>query len=149
MKGCPNLKEVNDCNRSFFSFPKDPYLRKKWETFADENRDWSKLKVTKRICSDHFTADNFDNKLQFDMGFCNKLLISANAVPSIFPESRKPVNRRLKKKPPEPENVEKAKPTKGKNRLIVKVSLYRKCYCLLFFMYFYINGILKFSSVVV
>ena len=64
----------NNCNRrkedtvyiGFHIFPKCANLRKKWINFCrrKDNFNWK----TARICSLHFSSDDFENNLQFQMG---------------------------------------------------------------------------------
>ena len=39
-----------------------------------------------RVCSLHFKKDDYDNFLQYHSGFLSKLILKADAVPSVFGE---------------------------------------------------------------
>ncbi|KAH7978421.1 hypothetical protein HPB49_005483 [Dermacentor silvarum] len=81
---------------SFFCFPKDPHLKKKW--IVAIKRDEGKLfVVTKhtKVCSNHFTADSYLPNVVGDRRY-----LRVDAVPSVFafgkpkpPARKKPKDR--------------------------------------------------------
>lgn len=81
---------------SFFIFPKDSSLRKRWihAIRRDEGRNFS-IKESTKVCSRHFRAYDFRKSL------AGKTLLQPNAVPSVFswtrssPRKRKPPMKRF------------------------------------------------------
>lgn len=86
----------NGSKVSFFCFPKDPHLKKKW--IVAIKRDEGKLfVVTKhtKVCSNHFTADSYLPNVVGDRRY-----LRVDAVPSVFafgkpkpPARKKPKDR--------------------------------------------------------
>ena len=97
-KDCSNDSNLFRCkNISFFSFPKDPILRKSWEV-AIGRTEYPK---TGKACSDHFTTDSFIQSGTLKIKYCTSSMplpptrcyLKHNAVPSIFPHKEKPAER--------------------------------------------------------
>ncbi|EDV93761.1 zinc finger protein 558 [Drosophila grimshawi] len=77
-------KQKHSEQLSFFSFPKNPDILKKWVAFCRKSsRD--KLKATAKsvICNEHFKEDDIQGALQFQMGLCSKRTLRPGAVPCI------------------------------------------------------------------
>ena len=68
-------------------FPKDPTVRRKWESFVKSTRlHWGPATAASIICGSHFRDTDFQNLSQFRMGLASRLMLKHNAVPSIkFP----------------------------------------------------------------
>ena len=70
-------------------FPKDPAVRRKWESFVKSTRlHWGPATGASIICGSHFKDSDFQNLNQFRMGLASRLMLKHNAVPSIkFPST--------------------------------------------------------------
>ena len=65
-------------------FPKDPAVRRKWESFVKSTRlHWGPATGASIICGSHFRDSDFQNLSQFRMGLASRLMLKHNAVPSI------------------------------------------------------------------
>ncbi|XP_057195137.1 uncharacterized protein LOC130557432 isoform X2 [Triplophysa rosa] len=83
LPGCNNIK---NSSVSLFKFPKNDNVRNKWIHFVKSHLD-GELTITTntRLCSDHFTPDNFTNLNQRQLGFTDSPLLLVNAAePTIF-----------------------------------------------------------------
>ncbi|XP_053733140.1 uncharacterized protein LOC128765918 isoform X3 [Synchiropus splendidus] len=78
--GCQNIASLH-------SFPKEPGLRRQWEHFISP---FGKTKTpgSLYLCSRHFKDSSFVNKKQFDAGFCQRLVVKRNAVPTLYGPNR-------------------------------------------------------------
>lgn len=68
--------------RTLFTFPTDPWLRKRWLEFA--HLEESGIRSSSRICDRHFSDDSFDNLGLFNAGITCYLRLIENAVPSLY-----------------------------------------------------------------
>lgn len=72
---------------SLHQFPANQARKKEWIRFVNKTRDprsWDEGKG--EICSKHFrTPDDFQNWLQFEMGYSTKALLTKTATPSVHP----------------------------------------------------------------
>uniref|UniRef100_A0A182VHZ5 THAP-type domain-containing protein n=2 Tax=gambiae species complex TaxID=44542 RepID=A0A182VHZ5_ANOME len=75
--GCRNRQLLNQANiRSYFRFPRDADLCKKWVDFCNRPELYKKydengpeyLYKSSRICSDHFQPADFNNPNLFSQG---------------------------------------------------------------------------------
>ena len=57
--GC-SATESDTCKKSFFKFPKDPSLRKKWICAVNRTKEDIEKSKSPRLCEDHFSEDSFD-----------------------------------------------------------------------------------------
>ncbi|XP_017482251.1 PREDICTED: 52 kDa repressor of the inhibitor of the protein kinase-like isoform X2 [Rhagoletis zephyria] len=82
---CDSENYRQACDISFFSFPTDEALARKWMQFC---RRGSALLNPKSsyVCMKHFSSEDIENNRQFEMGFAKKRLLKRGAVPSIYPE---------------------------------------------------------------
>ncbi len=83
--GC-NEGSAKGGNTSFFSFPKDATLRKRW--VANMKRDFFTPAKHSRLCSLHFERSCFDRDPVFmaSMGYKGaRISLKADAVPTLFP----------------------------------------------------------------
>lgn len=62
--GC--CSETNSKKVSFFTFPKDARLLKKWIAFCRREDNFNTK--TSVICSQHFTGDDIVNAMEYNMG---------------------------------------------------------------------------------
>lgn len=75
-----------DPRASIHYLPRNPVLKQKWLDFIYRHRlSRPSNPVGIRICGSHFTNDCFVNFFQRSMGFAKKLILKADAVPSIYP----------------------------------------------------------------
>ena len=81
--GCSNTnKDGVTCHR----FPKEKSARQKWERFVQSTRKNWKCTDHSIICGAHFVVpDDFENFMQWEMGFKSKLELKKTAIPSITP----------------------------------------------------------------
>ncbi|XP_018786371.1 PREDICTED: uncharacterized protein LOC108967409 isoform X2 [Bactrocera latifrons] len=75
-----NHSKASNC--SFYIFPSNMELAKKWVEFC-RREDYFNPK-TSFICMKHFTRGDFGNSLQFEMGYARNRLLKRGAVPSIY-----------------------------------------------------------------
>lgn len=68
--------------RTLFTFPSDPWLRKRWLEFA--HLEESGIRSSSRICDRHFSDDCFNNLGLFNAGITCYLRLIENAVPSLY-----------------------------------------------------------------
>ncbi|XP_039963442.1 uncharacterized protein LOC120776654 isoform X2 [Bactrocera tryoni] len=80
-----NHSKASNC--SFYIFPSNMELAKKWVEFC-RRKDYFNPK-TSFICMKHFTRDDFGNSLQFEMGYARNRLLKRGVVPSIYENSSK------------------------------------------------------------
>ncbi|XP_062377469.1 gastrula zinc finger protein xFG20-1-like [Sardina pilchardus] len=76
--GCPNRSD----SIIHYTLPEEESRRLRWIQFMErggKEMDASAL----RICGSHFTEDSFT---KLDLGFTTRLILSVNAVPTIYPE---------------------------------------------------------------
>lgn len=76
---CSNIGH-KESHLSFFSFPKEPSLRKKWifNCFRKDNFNPN----TSYVCSDHFEESYFENFLKVKL-VGGKLLLKRHAIPKL------------------------------------------------------------------
>ncbi|KAM8712910.1 hypothetical protein ACLKA7_013268 [Drosophila subpalustris] len=79
-KDCTNLKSKSKSR--YFSFPKDPQLRKRWAHFC-RRQDTINSK-SEKICIKHFLESDFERDLGYELGVYSKprLKLKPGAVPS-------------------------------------------------------------------
>ncbi|XP_035907627.1 probable serine/threonine-protein kinase tsuA isoform X2 [Anopheles stephensi] len=86
--GCRNRQLLNQANtRSYFRFPRDADLCKKWVDFCNRPELYKKydengpeyLYKSSRICSDHFQPTDFNNANLFSQG------LKKGSIPSVNP----------------------------------------------------------------
>ncbi|XP_053676466.1 dual specificity protein kinase splA-like [Anopheles nili] len=89
--GCRNRQLLNQTNtRSYFRFPRDADLCKKWVDFCNRPELYKKydengpeyLYKSSRICSDHFQPADFNNANLFSQG------LKKGSIPSVNPASK-------------------------------------------------------------
>ncbi|KAI5095491.1 hypothetical protein C0J45_13921 [Silurus meridionalis] len=68
--------------RTLFTFPTDPWLRKRWLEFA--HLEESGIRSSSRICDRHFPDDSFNNLGLFNARITSYLRLIENAVPSLY-----------------------------------------------------------------
>lgn len=68
--------------RTLFTFPSDPWLRKRWLEFA--HLEESGIRTSSRICDRHFPDDSFNNLGLFNAGITGYLRLVENAVPCLY-----------------------------------------------------------------
>ncbi|KAH8359801.1 hypothetical protein KR093_008913 [Drosophila rubida] len=86
---------------SFFSFPKNPEILKKWFLFCRKNnKDKVKSYLKSVICNEHFKEEDIQGGLQFQMGLCSKRTLRPGAVPCInkndISEAEREMSEKLK-----------------------------------------------------
>lgn len=70
---------------SFHHFPRDAILRQQWLKFIQRHCGQSLKDVERtRVCSGHFSQESFINFMQKSLGFTKRLILSPDAVPSIY-----------------------------------------------------------------
>ena len=87
--GCRSFRKVKSPTRPLFKFPKKDTARlDKWINFVMHTNKWplaiEKLKRQK-ICFEHFEDKYIINKMQLEMGHTTRLILSHDAVPTIYP----------------------------------------------------------------
>ncbi|KAJ8377038.1 hypothetical protein SKAU_G00076180 [Synaphobranchus kaupii] len=83
LPGCTNREDIMV---SFFQFPKNDAIQKRWVAFLKSYGYNGKLSANTRLCSDHFTKpDSFQNYNQRLLGLAKFLKLVAGAVPSLPP----------------------------------------------------------------
>ena len=85
--GCNNDNQVKAFQKDirFFRFPKDNVTRQLWVIPCCRSDSFNELNA--RICSKHFTADDYERNLKFELlNYLPKqgLKLKAGAVPSLF-----------------------------------------------------------------
>ncbi|KAI8119446.1 Transposable element P transposase [Lucilia cuprina] len=81
VRNCNNNNKIKPCAISFFSFPSDPKLLKQWRSFCGRGKDMNPK--TSQICMEHFKSEDFENELQFKLGFTKRLILKSGVVPSV------------------------------------------------------------------
>ena len=86
--GCSNTYKQNV---SLFIFPRDPTLTERWTRQIRTPAGWSGPTATSYLCSNHFTGDCFDESslMAAKLGFEKRKTLKPDAVPTVFPLSRK------------------------------------------------------------
>lgn len=87
MSDCAVLGCKPEPGASIHYLPRDPLLKQIWMDFIYRQRFRPSNTVKIRICGAHFSNDCFVNLFQRSMGFAKKLVLKADAVPSIYPGS--------------------------------------------------------------
>uniref|UniRef100_A0A2M4BJI0 THAP-type domain-containing protein n=3 Tax=Anopheles marajoara TaxID=58244 RepID=A0A2M4BJI0_9DIPT len=91
--GCRNRQLLNQTNtRSYFRFPRDADLCKKWVDFCNRPELYKKydengpeyLYKSSRICSDHFQPNDFNNPNLYSQG------LKKGSIPTVNPASKEP-----------------------------------------------------------
>ncbi|XP_049539578.1 mucin-19-like isoform X1 [Anopheles darlingi] len=91
--GCRNRQLLNQANtRSYFRFPRDADLCKKWVDFCNRPELYKKydengpeyLYKSSRICSDHFQPNDFNNPNLYSQG------LKKGSIPTVNPASKEP-----------------------------------------------------------
>ncbi|XP_061095444.1 pyrroline-5-carboxylate reductase 3 isoform X1 [Conger conger] len=84
LPGCTNKED--DVMVSFFQFPKNDAIQKKWVAFLKSYDYSGTISANTRLCSDHFTKpDSFQNYNQRLLGLAKFLKLVTGAVPSLPP----------------------------------------------------------------
>ncbi|XP_036337601.1 THAP domain-containing protein 6-like [Rhagoletis pomonella] len=78
---CGNCSKSKGSNFSFYTFPTDEALSKKWVQFCRHDGFNTKTSV---ICMEHFREDDYQNLMQFNMGLAKRRLLKRGVVPSIY-----------------------------------------------------------------
>ncbi|XP_047455365.1 uncharacterized protein LOC125016739 isoform X4 [Mugil cephalus] len=73
--GCSNF-------RNLFPFPLNPWLRRKWLEFT--HFEEGGLCTNSRLCDRHFSEDAFDNLAMYTAGMASYLVLTENAIPSLY-----------------------------------------------------------------
>lgn len=69
---------------SFFKFPRDDRLKKFWVDFVQSHLGDFRITANTRLCSAHFTTDNFTNYHEVQSGFMDsRLVLVTEAVPTL------------------------------------------------------------------
>ncbi|XP_054743889.1 zinc finger protein weckle-like isoform X1 [Anastrepha obliqua] len=79
---CKSENKRRACDISFFSFPSDETLAKKWVQFCRRENAFNTK--TSYVCMKHFTTEDIQNNRQFEMGLAKKRLLKHGVVPSIY-----------------------------------------------------------------
>ena len=87
-KYCTAAYENNPSNAHFHRLPQRCALRRQW--LAKCGRPPGQDKQA-RVCSLHFTRDDYDNLYQYESGFASKPILKPSAVPSVFGQPDVPV----------------------------------------------------------
>ena len=66
-------------------FPKDIERCQQWVQFVQRTRVWESKPRTSHICSKHFCKEAISNYLQVEMGVAKRLVLTEDAVPTIYP----------------------------------------------------------------
>ena len=77
---------------SFFRFPRNPDLRKKWAKQVKRTRDrWSGPTEYSLLCEKHFTEDCFEPEaaIAAAMGLSRRKRLKPDAIPTVFERPRK------------------------------------------------------------
>ncbi|XP_022253225.1 zinc finger protein 436-like isoform X2 [Limulus polyphemus] len=84
--GCGNIPKEKEISLHEFPPKSDRKRHIAWTKFVSRTRDkWSSTESC-HVCSGHFLESDFENKLQFDMGFAKKLVLKKDAVPCVYPK---------------------------------------------------------------
>ena len=83
---------------SFHKFPRDPKLRKLWSKFVNRTRNWPGPTSASVLCSKHFAQNCYHNYNQFQLGLFDRLMLTADAIPTIHPEQPCPTAGSTKKR---------------------------------------------------
>uniref|UniRef100_A0A3B3BDF2 THAP domain-containing protein 1 n=1 Tax=Oryzias melastigma TaxID=30732 RepID=A0A3B3BDF2_ORYME len=82
--GCSNVPKKGV---SLHEFPVKMKEWKAWKRFVCRTRNgWNGPTNNSTICSCHFTAESFVNKMQVDMGLAKNLFLNKDAIPCVYPE---------------------------------------------------------------
>ena len=74
---------------SLHLLPRQTELRERWIQFIWRHRDDpAKISTKTRVCSLHFLDNCFENLTRKNMGFATKLILKADAVPTLYPGDR-------------------------------------------------------------
>ncbi|XP_067637812.1 THAP domain-containing protein 1-like [Eurosta solidaginis] len=94
--GCNNNNR-NENKWRFFHFPKDAVVAKKWLHFC-RRKDVVNLK-TACICEFHFTPEDFERNIQYEMGFSsrNPTKLLPSAFPTKYSTNAEETNQRQKR----------------------------------------------------
>ncbi|XP_036335444.1 52 kDa repressor of the inhibitor of the protein kinase-like [Rhagoletis pomonella] len=82
---CDSENHRQACDISFFSFPTDEALARKWMQFCRRGSAVLNPKSS-YVCMKHFFSEDIENNRQFEMGFAKKRLLKRGPVPSIYSE---------------------------------------------------------------
>ncbi|EDW15065.1 zinc finger protein 485 [Drosophila mojavensis] len=97
IQNCANKfrsKQKHSEQFSFFSFPKNPDVLKKWLAFCRRyNKEKLKAPLKSVICNEHFKEEDIQGALQFQMGLCSKRTLKPGAVPCINKSDMSTVER--------------------------------------------------------
>lgn len=100
VKNCNSDHNRRGCEVSFFNFPTNPEVRKKWVSFC--RREKTFIPTKSYICMLHFKEEDIENNLKYEMGmyernqgsilfiwslkgFSKKRLLKRDAVPTFDP----------------------------------------------------------------
>ncbi|XP_077437360.1 zinc finger MYM-type protein 1-like [Vanacampus margaritifer] len=84
-KFCKVSSRNNPRGAHWHMFPKNAYLHRRWLDKCGRLRVKDKRA---RVCSEHFTHEDYENLLQFEMGHTERLRLKPDAVPSVFNKPR-------------------------------------------------------------
>uniref|UniRef100_A0A0A1X4A5 Zonadhesin n=1 Tax=Zeugodacus cucurbitae TaxID=28588 RepID=A0A0A1X4A5_ZEUCU len=73
-----------DKDISFFAFPLNEELAKKWANFCRRKKPFNYQKGL--ICMKHFAKEDIRNAVKFEMGFAKRPLLKRGVLPTIFKE---------------------------------------------------------------
>ena len=82
----------NPGNAHFHRLPKSGCLRRICYRSVGDRVDMTRYLVA-RVCSLHFSKEDYDNIRQFEAGFASCLVLKAGAVPRLFGEPGVPVEK--------------------------------------------------------
>ena len=96
--GCSNSDKHRKDGVSFHRFPKDVELRKRWVNALRLVSLPENFLQTGRVCSEQFTADDFQRDLQAEMlGGRGRRQLKPGAVPSVFSFTPEPAAKRVRR----------------------------------------------------
>ncbi|XP_037936286.1 uncharacterized protein LOC119670195 [Teleopsis dalmanni] len=80
---------------SFFSFPKDRYLLRKWLNFCQSPKQFNEN--TWRMCSDHFQKEDIHVSIRYQMGLSRMQRLKYGAIPCFKKDFDLKAQKRLKR----------------------------------------------------
>ncbi|XP_058987606.1 uncharacterized protein LOC131806837 [Musca domestica] len=78
---CNSGNDNHTCNISFFVFPANKDLKKKWISFCRREKNFNTENF--RVCMLHFKPEDIENGLQYGMGFVKHRFLKRGVVPTI------------------------------------------------------------------
>ena len=97
---CNSDSRCTEAGISFHKFPRDPKVRKSWSKFVNRTRNWPGPTAASTLCSEHFAPNCYHNYNQFKLGLSDRLMLTADAVPTIHPDRPCPSSTTVATKKP-------------------------------------------------